>query len=104
MIADLASVVLTAHVTHWADDQAARIAWIIDYVRRHNACDWGDLDTDDWYANDRALRLAEGRVLARYLVPAELAELEVSDDALWIITDDLADDHALTTILWPSDY
>jgi hypothetical protein len=89
MIADLTSVVLTAHVAHWAD-QSARIAWIIDCIRHHNAGDWGDLDSHDWCANDRAVRLAQGRIRARYPVPTELAELEDSDDALWVITDDLA--------------
>jgi hypothetical protein len=50
------------------------------------------------------LRQQAGRVLSRYLVPSELTELEDQDDALWIITDDLAEADALTTVLWPSDY
>ena len=55
MIADPATVVLTAHVAHWADDDPARTAWILHCLHRHNTSDWGDLDQHDAAANDHAL-------------------------------------------------
>lgn len=104
MIADPATVVLTAHVAHWADDHTARTAWIIDCLHRHNTGDWGDLDPDARAANNYALRHHDGRIVSRYPIPTELADPTIDDDAIWIITDDLADPDTLTTILWPSDY
>jgi hypothetical protein len=104
VIADLASVVLTAHVAHWADDHPVRTAWIIDCLHRHNTGDWGDLDADDAAANTYALRHRDGRLLSRYPLPTELTDPTVDDDAIWIITDDLTDPDTFTTVLWPSDY
>lgn len=104
MIAHPASVVLTAHVAHWADDHPARTAWLLQCLQRHNAGDWGDLDHHDTAANDHALHWHDGRILSRYPVPDELTDPAGNDDAVWVITDDLADTDPLTTILWPSDY
>ena len=33
-----------------------------------------------------------------------LLDPDADDEAIWIITDDLADRHSTTTVLWPSDY
>ena len=44
------------------------------------------------------------RILSRYPIPDELTDPTVDDDAIWIITDDLADPDTLTTVLWPSEY
>ncbi len=104
MIADPATVVLTAHVAHWTDDHTARIAWILDCLHRHNTGDWGDLGPDDTAANTYALRHRDGRLLSRYPLPTELTDPTVDDDAIWIITDDLTDPDTFTTVLWPSDY
>ncbi|MGE0307159.1 MAG: hypothetical protein AB7Q27_15530 [Acidimicrobiia bacterium] len=104
MIADPATVVLTAHVAHWIDERPARTAWILDCLRRHNSGDWGDLDADDTAANHHALRTRDGRILSSYPIPAELAEPCTDETVIWIITDDVADPDTLTTVLWPSDY
>ena len=104
MIVDPASVVLTAHVVHWADDHPVRTAWIVDCLTRHNAGDWGDLDDADTSANNAALRQRDGRLLSRYLVPRVLTGRGDTDEALWIITDDVSDPEPMTTVLWPSDY
>lgn len=103
MIADPTAVVLTAHVAHWADQHPTRLAWIIGCLTRHNTADWGDLDHDGTALNDAALAHCDGRLLSRYPVPDELRDPS-EDDALWIITDDLADPDTTTSILWPSDY
>ena len=102
MIADPATVVLTAHVAAWMDEHPARTVWILGCLQRHNTGDWGELDPHDLAANDHALAHCDGRLLSSYTVPDELADPADSDDQIWIITDDLAD--PFTTILWPSDY
>jgi hypothetical protein len=104
MIVHPADVVMTAHVAWWIDEQPDRLAWILNCLARHNSGDWGDLDPDDRAANNHALRHRDGRVISNYPIPAELADETVDDDAVWIITDDLDDPDAPTTVLWPSDY
>lgn len=104
MIADPAAVVLTAHVAHWADDSPIRTVWLLECLARHNAGDWGDLDPHDVHANSHAHRARAGRIMSRYVVPDELTDPSGHDDAIWIITDDVADPDSVTTILWPSDY
>ena len=94
---------MTAQLARWADEHSLRLAWIIEYVGRHNAGDWGDLDQMDAAINDAAIARRVGRMLSRYLVPTALLD-EADDDAIWIITDDLADVESMTIILWPSDY
>jgi hypothetical protein len=62
------------------------------YLRRHQCGDWGEMDADDWAANDRALR--EGtRILSVYPLP--------TGEKLWIITEW---DRSVTTLLLPSEY
>ena len=93
---------MTAQLARWADEHPARLAWIIECLARHNAGDWGDVDQVDAAINDASIAQRAGRVLSRYVVPTAL--LDEADDAIWIITDDLADSDSTTTILWPSDY
>lgn len=102
MIAHPSCVVMTAQLARWADEHPARLAWIIECLARHNAGDWGDVDQVDAAINDASIAQRAGRVLSRYVVPTAL--LDEADDAIWIITDDLADSDSTTTILWPSDY
>ena len=64
----------------------------IEYVARHLAGDWGDLEPEDCAANDRALRLGE-RIISAY----RLANAE----RIWIITEA---DRSATTILLPAEY
>lgn len=104
MIADPTSVVLTAHVALWADDHRIRTAWILECLAQHNAGDWGDLDDEDAAANDAALRRRNGLLWSRYPAPTAIMGLGDTDDALWIITDDLSDPEPMTTVMWPTDY
>ena len=64
----------------------------IEYVARHLAGDWGDLDPVDSAANDRALQLGE-RIISAYRLP--------NGDKIWIITEA---DRSATTILLPAEY
>jgi hypothetical protein len=96
-------VVVTRAVHQWAELEPERQAWLAGCLRRHVSADWGDLDTDDWTANDAAARQGCGRVLSAYRLPAALAAT-TSNRTVWVITDDLEDPAAVTTILWPSGY
>jgi hypothetical protein len=96
-------VVMTRAVHAWAELEPERQAWLAGCLRRHLTGDWGDLDADDWAANDTAVRHRCGRLLSTYRLPVELASTS-TDTTVWVITDDLEDRDTATTILWPSDY
>jgi hypothetical protein len=68
------------------------VAEPVEYIARHLAGDWGDLDAEDTAANDRALRLGE-RIISAYRL--------VNDETIWIITEE---DRSATTIILPSEY
>jgi hypothetical protein len=62
------------------------------YFVRHLAGDWGEVNTEDWNANEESLRLGE-RLLSAY---------SMSDGTkFWIITER---DRSATTFLLPSEY
>jgi hypothetical protein len=63
-----------------------------DFLTRHAAGDWGDVDAHDWAANDRAL-LADERLLSAYVLP--------TGERLWIITEA---DRSASTLLLPDEY
>jgi hypothetical protein len=63
----------------------------IEYVTRHLAGDWGDLDAADSAANDRALQSGERIILAYRLG---------DDEKIWLITEA---DQSATTILLPAE-
>lgn len=62
-------------------------------LARHVRGDWGDIDEDDFHANERAL-LDGARLLSAYTLPG-------TGQRVWIITEW---DRSLTTILLPEDY
>ena len=64
----------------------------IEYVARHLAGDWGDLDAAGSAANDRALWSGE-RIISAYRLG--------NDEKIWIITEA---DRSATTILLPAEY
>jgi hypothetical protein len=94
-------LVATVAIVDWAGDHPDRHAFLARCLARHLRGDWGDLDRHDWALNDRAVVCHIGRLLSSYLAPVEL---DPPDAHLWIITDDLADPHTVTTLLWPSHY
>ena len=61
-------------------------------IKRHQAGDWGDLETADREANDRALKVGE-RILSAYNGSTGIR--------FWIITEA---DRSVTTVLLPEDY
>ena len=68
------------------------IPLVLPYVRRHALGDWGNVDAEDWSANEEALK-AGARLLSAY----DLGE----GRRLWIITEA---DRSSTTVLLPEEY
>jgi hypothetical protein len=64
----------------------------LDLLSRHRRGDWGDVDTEDWTANDQAMIHGE-RVLSAYTLKDGVR--------VWVITEA---DRAATTILLPDEY
>ena len=71
--------------------------FILICLSRYRHCDWGDLDTEDKQANNRALE-DEQRIIAAYRLPKGI---KGPAEKIWIITEW---DRSFTTILWPSEY
>jgi hypothetical protein len=65
---------------------------VLAALRRHASGDWGDVDSEDWAANERAL-LEDTRLVSVYHSSA--------GEKFYIITEW---DRSLTTILLPSEY
>lgn len=64
----------------------------LEFLRRHASGDWGEVDSEDWNSNDRALKDGT-RLLSAYHTSR--------GDRLWIITEA---DRSVTTILLPEEY
>jgi hypothetical protein len=62
-------------------------------IARHETGDWGDLERDDWKANDDAVKRG-GRLLSAYTLPRTQTQV-------WVITES---DRSATTLLLPSEY
>ena len=65
---------------------------VLQAVARHATGDWGDLDTHDWAANEKALRNG-GRLLSVYETNG--------GSRFYVITES---DRQVTTLLLPEDY
>lgn len=81
------------YLTPGAIDALSRAGeWPDAYLARHAGGDWGDVDPEDWWLNDRAL--VEGaRVLSAYRTALAAR--------LWVITEA---DRSATTLLLPEEY
>jgi hypothetical protein len=64
----------------------------VEYIARHPAGDWGELDAEDTAANDRELRLGE-RIISAYRL--------ANGEKIWIITEA---DRSATTVILPCQY
>ena len=83
----LGQVVITRGALTELTEQDVRQALV-----RHIEGDWGQLDEQDWKANDDALQHG-GRLLSRYVTSR--------GTPFWIITEH---DRSVTTILMPDEY
>lgn len=83
--------------------------YVYDCLTRHSYMDWGNVDDEDWEANDYAVslgspvgnrvKLKEGRVFSVYIVPDSISSLFMSK-RIWIITEPYS---YYTTILYPNE-
>jgi hypothetical protein len=64
----------------------------LPFLRRHACGDWGDVDAEDWKANDAALAHDDGRLFSSYAVDHQ---------KIWVITES---DRSTTTVLLPQEY
>jgi hypothetical protein len=62
------------------------------FLQRHQRCDWGVVDKEDWESNDWSLENDE-RILSAYRL--------ANGVKVWIITES---DRSTTTILLPEEY
>jgi hypothetical protein len=62
------------------------------FLQRHACGDWGDIDAEDWQADDTALAHDDGRLLSSYAV---------NQQKIWILTES---DRSSTCIMVPGDY
>jgi len=69
----------------------------LPFLKRHLSGDWGELPTEDWEANDEALKTG-----ARLMSVYQLAD----GSKLWIVTEavDASGQRSATTLLLPDDY
>jgi hypothetical protein len=65
---------------------------LLELLRRHLSCDWGDLGDEDKRANDRAVAHGD-RILSSYRTE--------SGEMLWVITESSRE---YTTVLTPGEY
>lgn len=68
---------------------------VMSYIRRYFRGDWGDLLNADKQLNIDALKSNHGRLFAAYLS---------SEGKVYIITDDVAAEKKVTTVLFASEY
>lgn len=94
----LGNVVATKYVWELIEENEKFSQFVTICLSRYIANDWGDIEEEDWKANDEAVRNGE-RLLASYIIPLEVEE--VFEDRLWIITEW---DRSTTTLLFPGDY
>jgi hypothetical protein len=86
---DMGQLVATPGALELFAAQGRRLA---EFVVRHAAGDWGELDPEDWQANDAALARGEGRLFSSY---------RIGDQKIWVITES---DRRSTCVLLPSEY
>lgn len=75
-----------------AAQAADPMAQVLPLVLRHSTGDWGDVEREDWAANDDAL-VNGGRLFSAYQLTATAR--------VWIITEA---DRSATTVLLPDEY
>ena len=78
-----------------AMEKAGQSVW--EFLARHLAGDWGDLESDDKQLNDEALKDGS-RILSAYVLK--------TGQKIWLITEAKDDDlkRAATTALLPEEY
>ena len=68
--------------------------YVLDCLKRHANCDWGEIDDEDKQRNNEALENGE-RLFSAYMNRGD------QNSKVWIITEA---DRSVTTILFPGEY
>ncbi len=98
----LGRVVMTRAVAHELVEHHEGSKFAYTCLLRHATADWGELEQDDYEANEEALAIGETRILSSYEIPNDVASgCQPPHRKLWIITEW---DRSATTILFPEDY
>jgi len=87
----LGRIVWTRGVNDLVADDIVFAKFVMDSLKRHANCDWGELSQDDKKENDFSVG-KELRLLSSY---------QQNDWKIWILTES---DRSVTTILFPSEY
>ncbi len=87
----LGQVVMTKGIADKVAEDVQFADAVINCVKRHANCDWGDLSEEDKKINDEAVKDGE-RILSAY---------NINGVKIWIITEW---DRSYTTILFPEEY
>ena len=88
----LGKVVMTRGVNDEIAENTPFAKFVLNSLKRHAQCDWGDLGREDTETNNSALKNG-GRLFSAYT--------EEGLKKIWIITEW---DRSVTTILFPDEY
>jgi len=88
----MGKIVMTRGVNDEIADNANFSKFVLNSLKRHAQCDWGDLGREDTASNDSALKNGD-RLFSSYI--------EEGLKKIWIITEH---DRSVTTILFPDEY
>ena len=88
----MGKIVMTRGINNEIADHAYFSKFVLNSLKRHAQCDWGDLGKEDTASNDGAVENG-GRLFSSYI--------EEGLKKIWIITEW---DRSVTTILFPDEY
>ena len=87
-------LVMTRGVNDKVADDSKFARFVMDSLKRHINCDWGDMCQEDKEENNLALKEGGLRIFSAYNDSGELPKI-------WIITEA---DRSATTLLFPDEY
>ena len=90
---ELGQLVMTIGVNNKVAENSKFARFVMESLRRHVNCDWGDMCQEDNQENNLALREGGLRIFSAYNAE-EMPKI-------WIITEA---DRSATTILFPDEY
>ena len=85
--------VVTCGVNTEIGNSSGFALFVLDSLKKHFSCNWGDSTEEDKQANDYALAV-DDRILSAYVCPK-------TDKKIWIISEH---DRSTTTVLFPEEY
>ncbi len=92
----LGKMVMSATVCEAIADDLHFSKFVMDSLKRHALCDWGEIPKEDIGQNENALRFGD-RIFSVYGYDG----FDSLSNKIWIITEA---DRSATTVLFPEDY